>query len=63
MKKIGLIIVLLVSICVVKAQKESVTQNIVLSAPVIDSSKIDPYLHFCGISRDTGLNCLDNEYS
>jgi len=63
MKKTGLIIILLVSACVVKAQRESVIQNIVLSDPVIDSSKIDPYLHFCGISRDTGLNCLDNEYS
>ncbi|MFA7401517.1 MAG: hypothetical protein WCZ21_03190 [Bacteroidales bacterium] len=45
MKKTGLIIILLVSACVVKAQRESVIQNIVLSDPVIDSSKIDPYLH------------------
>jgi V8-like Glu-specific endopeptidase len=38
-------------------------QNIVLSVPVIDSSRIDPYLHFCGVSRDTALNCLDNEFA
>jgi len=63
MKKIGLIIILLVSVCAVKAQTGSVLQEIVLSVPAIDSSKIDPYLHFCGISRDTVLNCLDNEYS
>jgi len=63
MKKIYLICVLLVSICAVKAQEKISVQNIVLSTPVIDSSKIDPYLHFCGISRDTMLNCLNNEYS
>jgi len=60
MKKIGLIIMLLVCVCTVKAQRENVMQNIALLAPVIDSSKIDPYLDFCGVVRDMELNCLDN---
>ena len=60
MKKIYLICVLLICVCAVKAQEKIKTQNIVLSTPVIDSSKIDPYLHFCGIVRDVELNCLDN---
>jgi len=63
MKKIVLIIVLFFGICAVKAQERMSMQNIVLSTPVIDSSKINPYLHFCGVSHDTVINCLDNEYS
>jgi V8-like Glu-specific endopeptidase len=63
MKKTGLIIMLLVCVCAVKAQRESVMLNIALSAPVVDSSKIDPYLDFCGVVRDIELNCLDNEFA
>jgi len=58
MKKIVLIIIMLVCVCAVKAQRESVMQNIVLSVPVIDSSKI-PYSNICGIWRNMELNCLD----
>ncbi|GHV43682.1 hypothetical protein FACS1894180_3490 [Bacteroidia bacterium] len=61
MKKIGLIIILLVSTYAVNAQGR-IVQNIVLSTPVIDSLKINPDLHFCGIVREMELNCLNNEF-
>ena len=60
MKKIGLIIVLLAGICVVKAQERMSVENIVLPILIIDSSKINPYLNFCGVVRDMELNCLDS---
>jgi hypothetical protein len=63
MKKIGLIVVLLVTAYAVKAQEKISIQNIVLPAPVIDSSRINPYLNFCGVVRDVDLNCLDNEFA
>ena len=63
MKKITLIIVLLISICAVKAQEDSFTKNIVLSAPLLDSLNINPYLELCGIVRYLELNCLDNEFA
>jgi len=63
MKKITLIIVLLISICAIKAQEDSFTKNIVLSAPLLDSLNINPYLELCGIVRYLELNCLDNEFA
>ena len=63
MKKIGLIIVVLVSICAVNAQERMSVQNIALSAPVMDSLRINPYLNFCGVVRKLDLNCLDNEFA
>jgi len=59
MKKIGLIIVMLVCVCTVKAQKGNVIQNIVLPAPAIDTLN-DPYSRSCGVWRVMELNCLDD---
>lgn len=56
---------MIVSAYTVKAQIERWRniQNVVLSTPVMDSSKMNPYLNCCGVVRDMELNCLDNEFA
>ncbi len=62
MKKTSLIIILLINIYTIKAQRENVIQNIVLSSPVIDSVEDDSYSHSCGMIRDLEINCLDDKF-
>jgi hypothetical protein len=63
MKKIILIILLIINVCSIKAQKESNIQNIVLSAPMIDSLESNTDSNICGIWREMKLNCLNNEFA
>jgi hypothetical protein len=62
MKKISLIIILFASVYAVEAQMEMNIQNIVLSTPMIDMSKVDTFLHICGTIRNMEINCLDDKF-